>query len=148
MKAALSGKRPLLLPMLALASAWAFAQGSWFVLASDDPDRNQPMVEVNLDTVRLRATQGEGVIRVTYDVLHAHTGGYGYRSAVAGVQVDCATRSVSYGVATYYVLPRGEGQRMGSDSYLRDNGMPGLLETVSPAARQALLKAICAGASN
>lgn len=106
---------------------------------------NETLVEVDLETVRIRSHGGEGVIRVSFDVMQAHaTGGYAFRSFVATTQLDCVRRTIALTSAAYYSLPAGQGQRVGTDSSARETGMPAeLLEKIPASARQALLKATC-----
>lgn len=116
----------------------------WFDVGSPSGYAGATTVEIDLDTVRVRSQGGEGVIRVTFDVLQPHGAGFGYRSFVATAQFDCQRRSMQLTSAAYYPLPAGSGGRLGADSSGRASGMPpGLLERIPAAARQAILKAAC-----
>jgi hypothetical protein len=126
-----------------LLGAPAFAQ-QWFTVSGPGASPDDTVVEIDLETVRIRNHGGEGVIRVTFDVMQAHGGGYAYRSFVATAQLDCVRRTIVLTSAAYYALPAAQGQRIGADSSGREAGMPpGLLEKIPLAARQALLKATC-----
>ena len=123
------------------APVWA---QQWFDVGGPSAFAGTAAVQIDLDTVRVRSQGGEGVIRVTFDVLHAHAAGFGYRSFVATAQFDCQRRSMQLTSAAYYPLPAGGGIRLGADSSGREAGMPpGLLERIPAAARQAILKAAC-----
>jgi len=125
---------------------WA---GQWFAVTRPDARSGGTLVEIDLDTVRIRNQGGEGVIRVSFEVFQPHSAGFGYRSFVATAQFDCQRRTVSLTSAAYYALPSGAGMRMGTDSSGRDAGMPpGLLDRIPAAARQALLKATCTPTHN
>jgi hypothetical protein len=114
----------------------------WFAVTQ--PGDAGAVLEVDLDTVHLRGYGGDGVIRVTLDVLHAHATGFGYRSFVANVQFDCQRRNIILTSAAYFPLPFGQGQRVGADSSGKAAGMPpGLLDRIPQTAQQALLKAAC-----
>jgi hypothetical protein len=127
------------------APAWS---EQWFTV-SGPAVQGGTVVEIDLETVRLRSHGGDGVIRVTYDVLQPHGNGFGYRSFVATTQLDCVRRTIVLTSAAYYALPNGQGQRVGTDSSGRDAGMPpGLLEKIPAAARQAILKATCTPTQN
>ena len=107
------------------------------------------LVEIDLDTVRIQSQRGEGVIRLTYDVLQPHPAGFGYRSFVAIAQFDCGRRSISLAGAAYYPLPRGDGQRQGAESAGTQAGMPPhLIDGIPAPIAQALLKASCGIAPN
>jgi hypothetical protein len=107
------------------------------------------LVEVDLETVRIRSQGGEGVIRVSFDTPQPHSGGFGYRSFVATTQLDCRRRSITLTSAAYYPQPGGQGQRVGADSSGRESGMPPeLLGKIPAAARQAILKATCTPSQN
>lgn len=126
--------------------AWA---QQWFVVSGPGDRAGGTVVEIDLETVRIRSQGGEGVIRVTLEVPQAHSGGFGYRSFVASVQLDCARRSLTLTSAAYYPLPAGQGQRVGADSSGRESGMPPeLLERIPAAARQAILRATCTPTQN
>ncbi|HVX90913.1 MAG TPA: surface-adhesin E family protein [Candidatus Paceibacterota bacterium] len=117
----------------------------WFSLASRDSRADETVVEVDLQSVRLRGDSGEAVIRVTYDVLQPHPAGYGYRSFIATVQVHCRQQAMAVESAAYFARPQGDGVRVGADSTGRQAGMPPrLLESLPPHQRQALLRAACA----
>jgi hypothetical protein len=104
-----------------------------------------PLVEVDLETVRVRGPRGEGVIRVSHDLQQPHPAGFGYRSFVATAQFDCQRLTVNLSSAAYYAEPAAEGARLGADSAGRENGMPpGLLDSVPLAVRRSLLRATCA----
>ena len=136
-----------LLAMATLALP-ALAQ-QWFSLSGRDVGPSATLVEVDLQSVLLRDGSGEAVIRVTYDVLQPHPGGFGYRSFVATANIDCIRRTVGLASAAYFAQPGARGQRVGADSSGRDQGMPArIAESVPAPARQALLRAACpAGAS-
>jgi hypothetical protein len=120
----------------------------WFTVAGPDA-RGGALVEIDLETVRIRSQGGEGVIRVTFDVLQPHSAGYGYRSLIATAQFDCQRRAISLASSAYFALPDGKGQRVGADSAGRDAGMPpDILERIPAPARQAILKAACATGPN
>jgi hypothetical protein len=124
------------------APAWA---QQWFGLGSPNEYAGTPIVEIDLDTVRVRSQGGEGVIRVTLDAPQAHSAGFSYRSFIATAHFDCQRRSMQLTSAAYYALPAGGGVRLGADSSGRESGMPpGLLQRIPTAARQAILKAACA----
>lgn len=124
-----------------LLGAPAIAQ-QWFSVSGPGP--GETVVEIDLDTVRIRSHGGEGVIRVSFAAPQAHAGGYVFQSFVASTQLDCVRRSIALTSAAYYALPAAQGQRVGVDSSGRDAGMPtDLLEKIPSAARQALLKATC-----
>ena len=109
----------------------------------------ETLVEIDLETLRIRSPGGEGVIRVTFDVMQAHAAGYAFRSFVATTQLDCVRRTIVLTSAAYYALPAAQGQRVGADSSGRAAGMPPeLLEKIPAAARQALLKATCTPTQN
>lgn len=128
------------------APAWA---QQWFVVSGPEVRAGGTVVEVDLDTVRIRSHGGESVIRVTFDVLQPHSGGYAFRSVVATTQLDCVRRTIALTSAAYYALPAGQGPRVGADSSGRDAGMPPeLLEKIPAAARQAILKATCSPSHN
>ena len=132
-----------------LALAAPVRAQQWFTVASPDAYAAAPIVEIDLETVRVRSQGGEGVIRVTFDVLQPHQAGFGYRSFVATAQFDCQRRSMQLTSSAYYPLPAGTGSRLGADSSGREAGMPrGLLERIPAAARQAILKAACSPATN
>jgi len=121
----------------------AFAQ-QWFTVSGPGAGAGEAVVEIDLDTVRIRNHGGEGVIRVSFDTMQSHGGGYEFRSFVATSQLDCVRRSMVLTSAAYYALPAAQGQRVGADSSGRETGMPPeLLEKIPQAARQALLKATC-----
>lgn len=125
--------------------AAAVCAGQWFTVASPASDASAPRVEIDLETVRIRESGGEGVIRISFDTPQAHGAGFSFRAFVATAWFDCATRSISLGSAAYYELPSAHGARLGADSSGRQNGMPpSLLESIPVAARQALVKASCA----
>jgi hypothetical protein len=131
----------ILAGLLLGAPAWA---EQWFSVSGPGAGADETLVEIDLDTVRIRSHGGEGVIRVTFDVMQAHGAGYAYRSFVATTQLDCVRRSIVLTSAAYYALPAAQGQRVGADSSGREAGMPQeLLEKIPVAARQALLKATC-----
>lgn len=128
------------------APAWA---QQWFVVSGPEVQAGGTVVEVDLETVRIRSHGGESVIRVTFDVPQPHAGGYAFRSFVATAQLDCVRRTIALTSAAYYAQPAGEGQRVGADSSGRESGMPPeLLEKIPAAARQAILKATCSPAHN
>jgi hypothetical protein len=128
--------------LLAGTHAWA---DQWFNVTGPSQEQERTVVEVDLDTVRMRGQNGEGAIRVTFDAPQLHAGGFGYRSFLANAQFDCQRRLVTLNGAAYYSLPSAQGQRLGVDSAGKSAGMPpNLLESIPTAARQALLKAACA----
>jgi hypothetical protein len=135
------------LALLTLAASAPAQQ--WFSLSGRDTAPDATVVEVDLQTVRLREGSGEAVIRVTHDVLQPHPAGFGYRSFVATANIDCARRTVALASAAYFALPAGRGARVGADSSGRDGGMPAkIAEGVPVHSVQALLRAACpAGAS-
>jgi hypothetical protein len=117
----------------------------WFTVNAPSQEVDRAMVEVDLETVRVRGNSGDGVIRISFDALQSHSAGFSYRSFLANVQFDCQRRVITLTSATYFGSPGGKGQRLGTDSAGKEAGMPpGLLETIPSAARQALLKAACA----
>ena len=127
-----------------LASGLACAQ-QWFAVAGPATESARTLVEVDLDSVGARGHVGEAIIRVTYDALHQHATGFGFRSFVATAQFDCQRRSISLISAAYFTLPAGGGRRVGADSSGRDAGMPeSLLRSIPLATLQALLRATCA----
>ena len=133
-----------------LLGAPALAQ-QWFTVSGPGAGAGagETVVEIDLETVRIRSHGGEGVIRVTFDSLQPHGGGYAFRSFVASTQLDCVRRTIVLTSAAYYALPAGEGQRVGTDSSGREAGMPpGLLDKIPAAARQALLRATCTPSQN
>lgn len=122
------------------APAWG---QQWFAVTGPLPDGT--VVEIDLDTVRIRNHGGEGVIRVTFDIPQLHSGQYIYRSLVATTQLDCTRRSIVITSAAYFAQPGGQGERLGADSAGRDAGVPpDLLEKIPTPARQAILRATCA----
>jgi hypothetical protein len=127
-----------------LLGAPACAQ-QWFSVSGPGAGPDDTVVEIDLDTVRIHHHGGEGVIRVTFDVMQAHgSGGFAYRSIVATTQLDCVRRTIVLTSAAYYALPAAQGPRIGADSSGREAGMPpDLLAKIPSAARQALLKATC-----
>jgi len=128
------------------APAWA---QQWFVVSGPGDRSGGTVVEVDLETVRIRSHGGEGVIRVTLVNPQSHIAGFGYRSFVATALLDCAKRSITLNSAAYYPLPAGQGQRVGADSSGRESGMPpDLLEKIPAAARQAILRATCTPTQN
>ncbi|MBI2771565.1 MAG: hypothetical protein HYX47_18210 [Burkholderiales bacterium] len=130
-----------------LALAEPLCAQQWFPLANAGTDAAGVTVEIDLQSVRARSPVGEGVIRVTFDVLQPHPAGFGFRSFVGTAQFDCQRRTVQLASAAYFAQPSGEGVRVGSDSSGRESGMPpGLLERVPATVRQALLRASCAAA--
>jgi hypothetical protein len=133
---------------LALAAALLLAAPAhaqyWFSLSGRDSDASATVVEVDLDTVRLRDGSGEAAIRVTHGVLQPHPGGFGYRSMIATASIDCVRKGVSLVSAAYFALPNGEGVRVGLDSVTREPGIPArVVERIPAYARQALLRAAC-----
>jgi hypothetical protein len=132
----------ILAGLLLSAPAWA---EQWFTVVSPGAYEATTVVEIDLDTVRMRGASGEGVIRITLDVLQPHAAGFGFRSFVAMAQFDCQRRGMLLTSAAYYPLPAGAGPRLGADSAAREGGMPpGLLERIPASARQAILRAACA----
>jgi hypothetical protein len=128
------------------APAWA---EQWFTVADPDPRSGGTLVEIDLETVHLRSPGGEGVIRVTFDVLQPHAAGFGFRSVVASAQFDCQRRGIALTSSAYYPLPQGKGARVGAESAGREAGMPPeLLEKIPAPARLAILKAACPPAQN
>jgi hypothetical protein len=127
----------------------AAAQAStWLALNSRDIPPHHTLVEVDLSTLRLRSGTGEAVLRVSHDPAQAHPAGFSYRSFIATAQIDCQRQSVSLVSAAYFQGAAGQEPRLGADSSGREAGMPlRLLESIPPHARQALLRAACAGAS-
>lgn len=121
----------------------------WFAVSGPSAGPGAAMVEVDLETVRIRSQGGEAVIRVTFGALQPHDAGYDYRSVVATAQLDCSRRSITLTSAAYYALPAGQGQRVGTDSSGRASGMPpDLLEKIPVTARQAILRATCTATTN
>lgn len=128
------------------APAWA---QQWFAVSGPGVQAGGTVVEIDLETVRIRSHGGDSVIRVTLEVAQTHSAGFGYRSFVATAQLDCAKRSITLTSAAYYPLPAGRGQRVGADSSGRESGMPpDLLEEIPAAARQAILRATCTPTQN
>jgi hypothetical protein len=127
-----------------LLGAPACAQ-QWFSVSGPGAGPDDTVVEIDLDTVRIRQHGGEGVIRVTFDVMQAHgSAGFAYRSIVATTQLDCVRRTILLTSAAYYALPAAQGPRIGVDSSGREAGMPpDLLDKIPSPARQALLRATC-----
>jgi hypothetical protein len=131
-----------------LLGAPACAQ-QWFTVSGARSGVDETLVEIDLETVRIRNHGGEGVIRVTFDVMQAHGGGFAFRSFVATTQLDCVRRTIVLTSAAYYAQPAAQGQRVGTDSSGKEAGMPPqLLEKIPVAARQALLKATCTPTQN
>jgi hypothetical protein len=127
-----------------LPGATGFAQ-QWFSVVGPDSRHGTALVEIDLETVRIRSQGGDGVIRLSFDAPQPHASGFGYRSLVATAQFDCQRRMISLTSSAYFALPGGKGQRLGADSSGRETGMPpDLLEKIPAAARQAILKAACA----
>ncbi len=116
----------------------------WFTVSGPATGAGETLVEIDLETLRIRSHGGEGVIRVTFDVMQAHPAGYAFRSFIATTQLDCVRRTIVLTSAAYFALPSAQGQRVGADSSGRAAGMPpDLLEKIPAAARQALLRATC-----
>ena len=131
----------LLAGLLLAANACA---EQWFTVVSAGTNTTGATVEVDLDTLRLMDQGGEGVIRITHEVLQPHPGGYGYRSVVATAHFDCTKRAITLASAAYYPLPAGKGPRVGADSAGQQAGLPpSILQGMPEAARRALLKATC-----
>ena len=117
----------------------------WFSVVGPDPRSGAALVEIDLETVRIRSQGGEGVIRLSFDTPQPHASGFSYRSFVATAQFDCQRRVIGLTSSAYFALPAGKGQRVGADSSGRETGMPpDLLDKIPTAARQAILKAACA----
>jgi len=117
----------------------------WFTVSSTDAGPARSMVEIDLETIRVRDQGGEALVRLTHDAARPHSSGFAYRSFVATAQFDCQRRSISLVSAAYYSQPEGKGTRLGADSSGKEAGMPpGLLDSVPAQARLALLKAMCA----
>lgn len=127
-----------------LLGAPACAQ-QWFTVSGPGAGPDDTVVEIDLETVRIHHHGGEGVIRVTFDVMQAHgSGGFAFRSIIANTQLDCVRRSIVLTSAAYYALPAAQGPRIAVDSSGREAGMPpDLLDKIPSAARQSLLKATC-----
>lgn len=122
------------------APAWA---QQWFAVTG--PLSDGTVVEIDLDTVRIRNHGGEGVIRVTFDTPQFHNSQYTYRSLVATTQLDCTRRIIVITSAAYFAQSGAQGERLGADSAGREAGVPPeLLERIPAAARQAILRATCA----
>ena len=118
---------------------------NWFAVARPGQASPEVQVEVDLDTVRARGSLGEGVIRVSYRLPRVHQSGFAYQSFIATAQFDCPRRAVGLASAAYFARPQGEGERVGTDSSGRAEGMPaGLLDSVPVPTRHALLRATCA----
>jgi hypothetical protein len=115
----------------------------WFNLSGRDSAPGATVVEVNLESVHRHEGGADAVIRVTHDVLHAHPGGFGYRSFVATSSIDCAKRTIMLVSAAYFASAAGQGIRVGADSTGRANGMTLAAEKIPQQARQALLRAAC-----
>lgn len=135
----------LMLAGPASAQQWFAVSGPAVQGAADA----RSIVEIDLETVRIRSHGGEGVIRVTFDVLQPHGSGFGYRSFVATTQLDCTKRSIVLTSAAYFALASGQGERLGADSSGRAAGMPPeLLEKIPVPARNAILRATCTPTQN
>lgn len=135
-----------------LGAGFALAEpacaSQWFQVTLAGAVEERTSVEIDLDSIRLQAGKGAGVIRVSHDATQRHEAGFGYRSFTATAFFDCTRRAITLGSAAYYAQPGGEGPRVGADSSAREAGMPaGLLETIPSAARVALLRATCATAA-
>src|SRR4051812_15767657 len=63
---------------LMLGSATVAAGGQWFTIATASEAAESAIVEIDLETVHAQGNSGEGVIRVTHDVLQPHPAGFGY----------------------------------------------------------------------
>lgn len=124
----------------------AVSAEQWFDVAGPSANETGTHVEVDLDSVRVRGQGGgEGVIRVTYDLLQPHAAGFRYRSFVANAQFDCQRRNIALTNSVYHAQPGGKGQRLGADSSDKETGMlVALLDSIPAAARRALLRATCA----
>jgi len=132
-----------------LSAAPAAGAQQWFAVNAPAPTRADTIVEIDLETLRIHASGGAGVIRVTFGVLQPHEAGFGYRSFVATAQFDCQRREMALTSSAYFALPSGQGLRLGADSSGRDSGMPpALIERIPAPARQALVKAACAPSQN
>ncbi len=119
--------------------------GQWFTVTSPDLENSPSKVEIDLNSLRAQAPGGEAVIRVSTDAVQSHSGGFGFKSFVATAHFDCAKRNITLGSAAYFALPSGQGTRLGADSAGREAGMPQkILESIPPAASQALIRAACA----
>jgi hypothetical protein len=117
----------------------------WFTVSGADAALPRSMVEIDLETIRVRDQGGEALIRLTHDTARTHPVGFAYRSFVATAQFDCQRRSIGLVSAAYYSQPEGKGTRLGADSSGKEAGMPpALLDSIPAQARQALLKAMCA----
>ena len=128
-----------------MLSPLSWAQ-QWFTVASPR-DTVSPVVEIDLDTVRFHGGTGEGVIRVSADALQQHPAGFTYRSFVAAAHFDCIRQGISLGSAAYFALPPAQGTPLGTeDSGRTADTTPNLIASIPIAARQALLKAMCATA--
>lgn len=127
------------------APAWA---QQWFAVSGPGVPDGGTVVEIDLETVRIRSQGGEGVVRVSFEAVQSHGAGFGYRSFVATTQLDCAKRSITLTSAAYYPLPAGQGERAGADSSGRESGMQDLLQKIPAAARQAILRATCTPPAN
>jgi hypothetical protein len=117
----------------------------WFTVSNADATGQASTVDIDLETIRTRDQGGEALIRATHEATRSHPGGFAYRSFIATAQFDCQRRSIALVSAAYFSQPEGKGQRLGADSSGREAGMPpGLIESIPPQARQALLRAMCA----
>jgi hypothetical protein len=116
----------------------------WFSLLGRDAAPGATVVEVDLETVHKHDGSADAVIRLTHDVLNPHPSGFGYRSLVGTVTIDCIHRTISLASAAYFALPAGQGNRVGADSTGRAAGMMGqIADRIPMQARQALLRAAC-----
>jgi hypothetical protein len=128
----------------ALALTPAAFGAQWFALSARDSGDRATVMEVDLQSVRVRDGSGDADLRVSYDVIQTHPGGFGYRSFIATANIDCARRTLAMTSAAYFALPAGQGVRVGADSSARGGGMPEkIAQSVPLYARQALLRAAC-----
>lgn len=135
--------------LVGLYAAGPAAAEQWFTVSAADAQAHGTVIEVDLDTVRLRPQTGEAVIRATFDAPQRHQSGFGFRSFTATIQLDCQRRSISLNSAAYYALPSAGGARVGADSSGREAGMPpDLIDKIPGPARQAILKATCTPTQN
>ena len=120
----------------------------WFSLSGRDTVPGSTVVEVDLATVHQREGAADAVIRLTHDVLYPHPSGFGYRSFIGTVNIDCVRRTITLVSAAYFALPAGQGDRVGADSSGRAAGMMGqIAERIPMQARQALLRPTCPAAT-
>lgn len=145
----MSMRRQYFCVLVGLSVAAPAAAEQWFAVSAADAQGRGTLVEVDLDTVRIRPQSGEAVIRATFDPPQRHRSGFDYRSFTATAQLDCQRRSINLTSAAYYASPSAGGARIGADSSGREAGMPPeLIDQIPAPARQAILKASCTPTQN